>query len=76
MMNVIVERVTEAIARRSQDSRRRYLEKIARAADRGKGRANMGCSNLAHGIAACSPDAKSLIQSEREYNQFLAQRCA
>ena len=38
MMNVIVERVTEAIARRSQESRRRYLEKIARAADRGKGR--------------------------------------
>ena len=46
MMNVIVERVTEAIARRSQESRRRYLEKIARATDRGKGRANMGCSNL------------------------------
>lgn len=68
MMNVIVERVTEAIARRSQESRRRYLEKIARAADRGKGRANMGCSNLAHGMAACSPEAKSLMQSDAAIN--------
>ena len=67
-MNVIVERVTKAIARRSQESRRRYLEKIARAADRGKGRANMGCSNLAHGMAACSPDAKSLMQREATIN--------
>ena len=68
MMNVIVERVTDAIVRRSQESRQRYLEKIATAADRGKGRANMGCSNLAHGMAACSADAKSLMKQEGTIN--------
>lgn len=67
-MNVIVERVTDAIVRRSQESRQRYLEKIATAADRGKGRANMGCSNLAHGMAACSADAKSLMKQEGTIN--------
>lgn len=67
-MNVIVERVTEAITRRSQESRQRYLEKIAKAVDHGKGRARMGCSNLAHGMAACSAEAKVLLQEEAAIN--------
>lgn len=67
-MNVIVEKVTESITRRSHESRHRYLEKIAKASARGKGRSSMGCSNLAHGIAACSPDVKARLQEESTVN--------
>lgn len=67
-MHATVESVTNAIIARSETTRRAYLDKIARAADQGKGRESMGCSNLAHGMAACSAEGKARLQKEGGLN--------
>jgi phosphogluconate dehydratase len=54
--------ITERIARRSHDTRRRYLERIARAADAHPQRARLGCANQAHGFAACAPTDKDRLR--------------
>lgn len=48
--------VTERIVRRSADSRKRYLELIAREGSKGTNRSNISCGNLAHGFAASGED--------------------
>ena len=48
--------VTERIVRRSADSRKRYLELIAREGRKGTNRSNISCGNLAHGFAASGED--------------------
>ena len=54
--------VTDRIRDRSIKSRKSYLQRIDRAAAAGPSRQAMSCSNLAHGIAACSStDKASLI---------------
>jgi len=60
-MNYDVESVTNAIRDRSHHSRKSYLEKIGRAAEQGPDRTGLPCSNLAHGIAACSSKNKSQL---------------
>jgi phosphogluconate dehydratase len=62
-----VERVTARIIDRSRDSRGRYLELIAREAERFPNRNALSCSNLAHGFAAALDD-KSAIKSGRGAN--------
>jgi phosphogluconate dehydratase len=53
--------VTERIARRSQATRARYLDRIEEAASRAPTRRRLGCANFAHGIAgACAEDKASL----------------
>ena len=47
-----LERVTERVVRRSQDSRRAYLSLIDDQRDRGVHRPTLSCGNLAHGFAA------------------------
>ncbi len=64
LLHPTVERVTARIAEQSRDSRRRYLDLIAREADQATGRPAMGCSNLAHGFAAAGDD-KAAIASGR-----------
>ena len=54
--------VTERIARRSRDTRRRYLDRIDAAAAAGRRRAALGCANLAHGFAACGADDKLTLR--------------
>ncbi|MDJ1160192.1 phosphogluconate dehydratase [Chelatococcus sp. SYSU_G07232] len=54
--------VTERIARRSHDSRARYLARIAAAADAAPRRRRLGCANLAHGFAACAPGDKAALR--------------
>ncbi|MFT6642059.1 MAG: phosphogluconate dehydratase [Flavobacteriaceae bacterium] len=54
--------------RRSKDTRRAYLNKIESASQSGRDRTNMPCSNLAHGIAACSAADKSILQAEDSLN--------
>ena len=54
--------VTEAITKRSADSRARYLAKIAKAFDDKPKRKSLGCANLAHGFAACEPHDKSALR--------------
>ncbi|MEZ5922830.1 MAG: phosphogluconate dehydratase [Hyphomicrobiaceae bacterium] len=50
--------VTERIVNRSHDTRQRYLERIDQAAEARPTRRQLGCANLAHGFAACSPADK------------------
>jgi phosphogluconate dehydratase len=55
--------VTERIVRRSRDTRERYLERIARAAESRPARKRLGCANQAHGFAACGPADKAELRS-------------
>ncbi|WP_029351810.1 phosphogluconate dehydratase [Bosea sp. 117] len=61
-VNARVAEVTERIARRSHDSRARYLDRIAAAAEKGPSRAKLGCANQAHGFAACGPSDKAMLR--------------
>lgn len=61
-VNARLGEVTERIARRSYDTRQRYLELIAAAAERGPSRAKLGCANQAHGFAACGHDDKAMLR--------------
>lgn len=60
-MHATIERVTDRIIKKSEASRRGYLEKIAKAADKGPNRTTLSCSNLAHGMAASGPADKKLL---------------
>ena len=55
--------VTGAIIRRSAESRRRYLDKIAKAHDTKPKRKALGCANIAHGFAACNPSDKEALRN-------------
>ena len=56
--------VTEQVRARSADSRAAYLARIEAAiGSRGLSRASLGCANLAHGIAACSPEGKLALRT-------------
>ena len=62
-MNPTLLQVTDRIINRSAKSRESYLQRIDRAAAAGHSRQTMSCSNLAHGIAACSAADKELLVS-------------
>ena len=66
-MNPTVEAVTARIIERSRDSRGRYLELIAREAEKGLNRHVLGCSNLAHAFAASGED-KPAIKAGAAFN--------
>ncbi len=55
--------VTHRIVERSRDTRLRYLDRIARAAEAGPRRARLGCANQAHGFAACGVSDKAMLRS-------------
>jgi phosphogluconate dehydratase len=67
-MHSTVEKVTERIRKRSEQTRRAYLEKIDRSQPGGRRRRQMACSNLAHGMAACSAADKTRLQTEGTLN--------
>lgn len=56
--------VTERIVKRSQDSRSRYLDRIAKAAEQGPQRSRLSCGNLAHGFAACGVSDKQALSGD------------
>ena len=56
MDNPSIAAVTARIVARSRTTRRAYLDRMARARDRGPGRAHLSCSNLAHAYAGAGPD--------------------
>lgn len=56
--------VTERIVKRSTDSRRLYLNRIAAAADKGPQRSRLSCGNLAHGFAACGLSDKTALSGD------------
>ena len=45
--------VTERIAKRSHDTRERYLDQVRTYGQRRPRREHLSCGNLAHGFAAC-----------------------
>ena len=53
---------------RSAQTRRRYLERIGRAARRRPARMDLGCANLAHGFAACDSSAKDDLRGNVKPN--------
>ena len=55
--------VTQRIVERSRDTRSRYLDRIAKAAEAGPRRARLGCANQAHGFAACGVSDKAMLRS-------------
>lgn len=57
-----LQRITEAIDRRSRNTRNSYLQRQRRAAGLQTVRAQLSCGNLAHGFAACGEDDKSRIR--------------
>jgi phosphogluconate dehydratase len=59
-LDATLERVTQRIRRRSQDTRRAYLDRIGRAGDAGPVRAHLSCGNQAHAYAAMGPDKAGL----------------
>jgi phosphogluconate dehydratase len=60
-LNPTVARVTERIAARSRDSRRRYLDLMEREGERHGSRSFLPCSNLAHGFAAAQEDKSAIL---------------
>jgi phosphogluconate dehydratase len=67
-MNPAVERVTERIRKRSEVSRRNYLQRIGKAAENGPPRSGLSCSNLAHGMAASSIEGKKSLTGNKAAN--------
>lgn len=60
-MNPVLSQVTDRIRQRSADSRGKYLNRIHGAAENGPSRSRLSCSNLAHGMAACSAGRKEAL---------------
>ena len=59
-LNSTVAAVTDRVIERSRDSRRTYLDRIARAAEDGPRRAHLTCGNQAHAYAGLVPDQDAL----------------
>lgn len=60
--------VTETIVKRSQVSRKIYLERIEQAHHNTVERSHLGCSNLAHAMAPCSEHEKADLESDQKEN--------
>src|SRR5919112_2586926 len=60
----VVQDVTERIAERSRDSRTRYLDQVERARAEGRARSALGCSNLAHAVAACGASERAALTGD------------
>ena len=67
-MHPVVREVTARIAQRSANSRSAYLERIRAASAAGPARGDLGCANLAHGIAACGADEKLHLRAGERRN--------
>lgn len=63
-MNPVIEEVTARIINRSQPARKAYLANLDRQAQAGPLRGSLSCSNLAHGMAACSGVSKERLTDE------------
>lgn len=67
-MNEIIQKVTEAIQERSQESRSVYLGRMAAAKAQGVNRMRLGCSNLAHAMAPMSEEEKKRVTNMQSPN--------
>ena len=60
--------ITSRIVERSKPTRGLYLERLRNAASKGVSRSTLGCANLAHGFAVCSPAEKDALAGDRVTN--------
>jgi phosphogluconate dehydratase len=67
-MHPIIEKVTQEVIERSDKTRSAYLKYIDGIAKNGPIRSGMGCGNLAHGFAACSPGEKADLRGSQKAN--------
>lgn len=67
-MHPIIEKVTHDIMQRSYPTRSAYLKYIDGVRKTEPSRAGMGCGNLAHGFAACSPAEKLDLRATQKAN--------
>jgi phosphogluconate dehydratase len=56
--------ITARIVERSKPSRELYLHRVRNAAAKGVHRSVLGCGNLAHGFAVCSPSEKVALAGD------------
>jgi phosphogluconate dehydratase len=63
-----IQAITDRIRHRSQRSREVYLARVAGATYRAANRGVLGCGNLAHGFAVCSPDEKIALGEDKVPN--------
>ncbi|MDE8347702.1 MAG: phosphogluconate dehydratase, partial [Acidocella sp.] len=68
MLNDQILRVTERIRNRSHTARSTYLARIDAAARRGVHRSAVGCANLAHAVAGCSPADQADLKRDEKPN--------
>ncbi|MDQ0559683.1 phosphogluconate dehydratase [Rhizobium mesoamericanum] len=66
--NARISAITARIVERSKPTRGLYLERLRNAASKGVSRSVLGCANLAHGFAVCSPAEKEALAGERVPN--------
>ncbi|MDK1488551.1 phosphogluconate dehydratase [Sinorhizobium sp. 7-81] len=60
--------ITARIVERSKSQREVYLDRVRSAAANGPHRSVLGCGNLAHGFAVCSPAEKTALAGDRVPN--------
>ncbi|QPB20315.1 phosphogluconate dehydratase [Rhizobium sp. 007] len=66
--NARISAITSRIVERSKPTRERYLERLQAATSNGVNRSILGCANLAHGFAICSPSEKDALAGDRVPN--------
>jgi len=66
--NARISAITARIVERSKPTRGLYLERLRNAASKGVSRSVLGCANLAHGFAVCSPPEKEALAGDRVPN--------
>jgi phosphogluconate dehydratase len=68
MLHRRIKEVTDRVINASKDSRAAYLERMAHAKTQTRVRTGLGCGNLAHVMAACSPSEKNLLKADEQPN--------
>ena len=68
MLHRRIKEVTDRVINASKDSRAAYLERMAHAKTQTRVRTGLGCGNLAHVMAACSPSEKDLLKADEQPN--------
>ncbi|GAA5188086.1 phosphogluconate dehydratase [Ferrimonas gelatinilytica] len=68
MLNPTIKAVTDRIIERSRETRAEYLANMDAQASKGVVRGTLGCSNLAHGFAACGQQDKADLKALNKSN--------
>lgn len=67
-LSLQLQKITEVIIKRSKKTRARYLAQMEHATSNERSRSSLSCGNLAHGMAVCNNNDKSIIAKEQAAN--------